>query len=517
MSRDDQPVSSKMHDNLCPNVPTEDEDAGGKRRRVEDPAHGPDREGGGSRAEEGPESGVEAGGEASPPEEGGARAEAGPESGVEAGEETSPPCRAQTAVEPSDRERETHYLSGHACYRSWCDACVRARGRRLAHRSADSQSTTPISSWDYCYLGHYDTGDRGDELDDEAEKRGDSPVLVTTDSQSKCIFGALHPRKGCNFDGCEEAVQFSVDTLRRIGYKRIVARSDNEPALVAFINRIRAAWDGDMLTENSHVEDPQSNGAAEAAVGVLKGLVRTLAIHVETKLQRKIPDGHPIYGWIVNMASSVYRRFHMGPDGLTPMERLIGRKSGLQVAEFAERVWYAPIDSRAEARFTVGYYLGLADGRKGSCIATESGIVQARSIKRMPPSEMWNEAVLDLVKSIPLLPPARARFPPQIRVHVPSGEVADGAHHDPPRPKARQVMLLRKDFEAFGWTEHCDRCNRMRNLRPLRGMHTDACRQRMESILRNVDSGRARIQRAADKFARDLEQAQAEQQASAES
>ena len=103
---------------------------------------------------------------------------------------------AKRRRQPSARERESHYLSGHASYRSWREFCLRGRGRRHAHRSTDQESQIPKLSWDHGYLSHSRTGPDVEEADAEADRRGDSPVLVVTDGgrgKSKAVFAMMLP------------------------------------------------------------------------------------------------------------------------------------------------------------------------------------------------------------------------------------------------------------------------------------------------------------------------------------
>ena len=47
-------------------------------------------------------------------------------------------------------------------------------------------------------------------------------------------------------------------------------------------------------------------------------------------------------------------------------------------------------------------------------------------------------------------------------------------------------------------------CSRMRAGRPLRGIHTEACRQRIEAQMREDARGRVHLERAAERFARQV-------------
>ena len=144
--------------------------------------------------------------------------------------------------EPTIKEREEHLLSGHAVYRNWCDACVRARGREYAHQAAHDPRELPIVSWDYSFLGHQKVGKEATADDIQEEQKGSSPGLVMKDSKASTIGSATHPRKGIDFDGVEDVVAFWTRALDRLGYNRAVCRSDNEPSLTAFLDRLRRSW-----------------------------------------------------------------------------------------------------------------------------------------------------------------------------------------------------------------------------------------------------------------------------------
>ena len=117
-----------------------------------------------------------------------------------------------------------------------------------------------------------------------------------------------------------------VDVLNQLGYRRVIFRSDNEPAILAFLRRVRETWTGEVVPETSTEHDPQSNGAAEASVGIIKALVRTQKIALQQRIGCEVVAGHPLIGWMVRYAGSTYRRFKVGADGKTPYERSVGRR-----------------------------------------------------------------------------------------------------------------------------------------------------------------------------------------------
>ena len=65
----------------------------------------------------------------------------------------------------------------------------------------------------------------------------------------------------------------------------------------------------------------------------------------------------------------------------------------------------------------------------------------------------------------------------------------------------RQTQLLRSDFAGPGFTLGCPGCDAICRKSNEAARHSDACRQRMEPVLRQSDAGRLRIRRAHERVA----------------
>lgn len=89
-------------------------------------------------------------------------------------------------------------------------------------------------SWDYCFLSSKQKAD-----DPEAEKDGQSPVLVMWDSKGKGLHAHILPHKGVDYPDLEKVVKLVVGNLDRLGYKRVAFRSDNESASTSFLRVLR--------------------------------------------------------------------------------------------------------------------------------------------------------------------------------------------------------------------------------------------------------------------------------------
>ena len=56
-----------------------------------------------------------------------------------------------------------------------------------------------------------------------------------------------------------------VKDLNTLGYRQVVFRCDNEPAILSLLRVEKLAWSGDVVQETSAEHDPESNGAAESS------------------------------------------------------------------------------------------------------------------------------------------------------------------------------------------------------------------------------------------------------------
>ena len=78
--------------------------------------------------------------------------------------------------EPTEQELEEHLLT-HWPFRSWCDHCVRGRGKSGQHREVKREASIPIVGIDYMWM----TGE-DDEGGDESLR--EMPILALTDQES---------------------------------------------------------------------------------------------------------------------------------------------------------------------------------------------------------------------------------------------------------------------------------------------------------------------------------------------
>ena len=92
-----------------------------------------------------------------------------------------------------------------------------------------------------------------------------------------------------------------------LGYREITLKSDTEPAIVAFRNRVAAMCKAEVSTEDAVKRDKESNGLIENAVMLLRGNVRTIKCHIESRTQEPLSDDSPVIPWLVEHAGCILR------------------------------------------------------------------------------------------------------------------------------------------------------------------------------------------------------------------
>ena len=179
----------------------------------------------------------------------------------------------------------------------------------------------PLVSCDYLYLTASGVFAH-DELTDE-ERNGALRMIAALCGATESQFAHAAPRKGADSDGyiVEQLLQ---DVLWR-GHHRVMVRSDNEPALLQVVNRTMAALKikgVDATSEGSVPYHPQTNGAAENAVKLLKGTLKANLLSLERQIQARIPLDHTVVTWLVTFSANVYTSRVRGRDGKAAQQQV---------------------------------------------------------------------------------------------------------------------------------------------------------------------------------------------------
>ena len=139
------------------------------------------------------------------------------------------------------------------------------------------------------------------------------------------------------------------------------------------------------------------------------------------------------------------------------------------------------------------------DGPNTVFIGTASGVVKARTIKRLTPGERWTGTLLDEALGSHLTPNALEDDGGRVRIRAPVLQLHKAVPLPPLAPEVRQVRrapLRRTHVERFEYTDNCPGCANARAGRKQAVDHSEQCRARIEAILVTTTEGHMRLERA---------------------
>ena len=223
-------------------------------------------------------------------------------------------------------------------------------------------------------------------------------------SVDRWLFGHLCQATGDN----ERNRAVLAKELQAGSYKRVVVRSDGEPALLVHVIAARAMTvvadvPVESVREQVSKEQSPGNGLAEGAVEELKAKIRSLRHSTKTGLGRQIPETHDSLAWLVTHAAATINWFRPGAR----REDAVRAACGPQVSQTngsmrAEGLVDECKEARsAESRWQEGIFLGILGGGVGAsdyATGTPDGVQTARAIKLVPESDAWDIEWLLAVK-----------------------------------------------------------------------------------------------------------------------
>ena len=190
--------------------------------------------------------------------------------GEEEAERVKPKTRNKPDI-PSAKEVEEHYSANHVPFRNWCNACVMGKCVNNPHYRQHKTEEDRVStvSIDYAFMH---SGLETEEYEEDL-----TPIIVMVDRNTKKIFANVVPNKGVN----PYAVKTVVQNLETLGYKKLNLKCDQEPAIIALRNAVKAESTIDIVPEEVPVGESQANGEVEQAINRVKAQVRTMRLSLQ--------------------------------------------------------------------------------------------------------------------------------------------------------------------------------------------------------------------------------------------
>ena len=441
------------------------------------------------------------------------------DAGERAGEApAAQPRMARSPREPSAQARLLHEIT-HIPHRTWCRHCMRGRCKDVYHARLSAEQDIPRIGMDYMHVSEHGVTHKKDEVPD-----GDAvevlTMLVVKDAWHKSIW--IYPVEGKGVMAAEWLPEMLRKDLATSGLDNcmLVVKSDQEPAIRELQEEIarqrRSEGAVGTIIENSKVGDSSTNGRTERAIQEVGGMLRTLKFALEERTGGEtIGLAHPIMPWAAKHASMQINRFQVRANGLTAYQSMKGYACRDAMVEFGECVLFRPPKTYQEKkhkdvlaeRVVDGVWLG-SDIRTGAdIVATPSGVFHSGKVVRKSPGERWSRQAIDAVVGCPQEPvPGRGGrdIPSFVRPELKGDEKIrpprDTVPADMDDYRVLPMFVRKADVHAFGRTPGCPGCRDVLLDRARQQPHNRECRERMERMLSETDTGKKRVQAASDRI-----------------
>ena len=119
--------------------------------------------------------------------------------------------------------------------------------------------------------------------------------IAVKEDRHQNIMSSVALKKGVEEPWTIDRVAKFIDLL---GYSEITLKSDTEPAIIVFRNRVAEACTAGVTTEDAVKGDKESNGLIENAVMLIRGIIRTIKCHIESRTQEPLSDDSPVMPWL---------------------------------------------------------------------------------------------------------------------------------------------------------------------------------------------------------------------------
>ena len=285
--------------------------------------------------------------------------------------------------EPTEQQRAQHNLT-HLPYRSWCEHCVRAKGKeRQSKRNTDRK---PVIQIDYSFAT---TGS-------DAQQR---TILTATDVQTGLATSVVVPAKGRHAYGIAELKKFAYETGRTFG----ILQYDKEPSLKALATDTMKELGG-MSVRATPKDWKQAHGSIGRMQQTLFGQVRTLRLQLRDRLGIEITSNDCIFPWIVKHSQFLLNRYMTHEDGQTSYFRRWKKDYQTGLREFGESVLFrmpGKLRDKVDTAWYEGIWLGKDTEADESLVFGNGNMHKVRTVRRVVPSKQWNKTLHEALNVTP--------------------------------------------------------------------------------------------------------------------
>ena len=201
--------------------------------------------------------------------------------------------------------------------------------------------------------------------------------------------------------------------FRLVGLRRLVFKSDQEPAIFALNQAVRESIHTVEFVMESPVEEHQSNGTIEVTVREIQKQVRMMKSALEERIKCDVPSRHPILAFLVEHAGRMMSRCQVGRDGRTSTTCMLASRTADSwlISQTSVLMPIRPGGARQatlDPKWQDGAFIGIRDRSDEMLIMKPSGVYKTRNVRRRTELERWDFEFLTTLWSPN---PAAGHFP----------------------------------------------------------------------------------------------------------
>ena len=266
----------------------------------------------------------------------------------------------------------------------------------------------PMVQFDFMYMTS-----EADLLEgDEAPAKAWSTVLVGVDENTGYPMSIVVDSKGANNQYLHDQAVVFIDQVLR--HRKMIVRTDGEPAIKSLANYIQLKRTWDTRVETSPRYSSGSAGLVEAMIKRVQGQCRTLKLDFEERYKIRVQVESIIWAWMVVHSTWLIARYNLrGPNARSAFAQLNDYNYDGEVVRYGEVVLWRqsfPHD-RAGPRKTRmhkgdpawhrGVWVGRRDDNDEHVTVDMSGVHFSRSVRRCAPADQIDLRLVENLRGTP--------------------------------------------------------------------------------------------------------------------
>jgi hypothetical protein len=315
---------------------------------------------------------------------------------LQQGQEPYVPIVLPTPQLPTQLEKETHEAT-HLPMEKWCEHCQRGKAQQAPHFTVEPArriEVQPLVEFDFMFMNS-----EAKWSDSEAWETASYVTLIGVDYGTRYPLAlALNTKQVTPY-----LVKATVAWLDRLGHTTLTIKSDNEPTMAQFLEKVKLERKLPTFLKFSPRYSSASHGLVENMIKQVQGQARTLRSQMESMYAGLTLDPtHGMWPWMIRHVAFLIARYHVKANGRTAYSDQFQHGYNGSVVPMGEVVLHAVPYSqtghqaggkrrnKADLNWHRAVWIGKSEISDEHMVATPDGVVTTRTVKRLTPPTCYD-------------------------------------------------------------------------------------------------------------------------------